>query len=112
MKRIAIVLALALLPAPALADGAANGNDFVQRCHNNNMALWCIGYARGIADGFEVWKYVLPNKAPICIDRDVQASALIDVAVTYIWQHPEARTASAGSLLAAAFFEAWPCASR
>lgn len=106
---IAFALALALLPAPALAGDIANGNDFADRC--SNLTAWCFGYASGHAARLIYWRAISPATAPACISARTQADALVEIGLRYIDRHPELRAREAGMLLGLAWIEAWPCNS-
>jgi hypothetical protein len=108
MKRlITTALALALVATPALANPAQNGNDWASDCAKHDP--FCLGYARGFADGVSLWNILSPETAKICIPNEVLTDALTEVALRYIKVHPESRTETAGILMSYAFVEAWPC---
>jgi hypothetical protein len=105
-----IALALALCTSSARAGPTSSAEEFSERCQDGGPNLgWCVGYARGLADGLDVWQALSPNTAKACIDYKVEAGALLEVGLRFIKAHPELRTAPAPYLLAPAFIEAWPC---
>jgi hypothetical protein len=109
-----IAIALALVAVPAHAGPTSSAGEFSEQCQDGGLGAsgslrWCVGYARGLADGLDVWRELSPDTALICIDRKVEADTLLEVGLRFVKAHPEYHTAPAPHVLAMAFREAWPC---
>jgi hypothetical protein len=112
-KSAAILVAVTCaFSVPALA---ANGSDWLERCQDATTtgdaakAAYCFSYARGLADGLEIWAVISPETAPVCIPTQVQGQELVDVGMRYLKSHPDTQTLAAGVPLVQSFAETWPC---
>jgi hypothetical protein len=97
---IAAALAATLFTTPAGAH-VMTGNEWVAECTSKNPAMGdrCLKYARGLADGLDLWKFTNPDSAVVCIPSAVIASQLPDIGIAYITANPADRHLAAGELL-------------
>jgi hypothetical protein len=106
-----------LWPVFGSAQGAfVNGNYLFDACHvdeNSNSSQWttCSAYIAGVIDGLTLTKsadgLALINN--VCRPNDTVLKQSMDVVLTYLRAHPEARHYSASSLIATALKQAFPC---
>jgi hypothetical protein len=114
VKKLAVALLVAstLVGAHAHA-GTVTGNDYAKMCSGPNPKLtdltYCVTYARGLADGFGLWRDLDKPNAPMCIPDAVTGMQLTDVTLKYIREHPEKRHLGVPFIMTDAFFDAWPC---
>jgi len=108
------VASIALYASDPKVNQYENGNALLRDCTGENAEnasaaavtkSICLGYVEGAADSLAVFRFI--NKAPACLPDGVDATQLVDVAVSFLRRHPEQRQNSAASLAAAAFVEAW-----
>jgi hypothetical protein len=110
-----LVTMICAFPVAALAGSAANGSDWLSRCQDATAtgdaakAAYCFSYARGLADGLEIWAVISPETAPVCIPTQVQGQELVDVGMRYLKSHPDIQALAAGVPLVQSFAETWPC---
>jgi len=71
--------------------------------------MYCQAYARGVSDGFQLWRAAQPESANVCIPENVSEQQLIDVAKDYIRRNSNDGHLRIGAVLALSFLEAWPC---
>jgi hypothetical protein len=110
MKMILTTIALLALLGTAHADPLTAG-DWMKFCDSKitYMQTACVQYARGVADGLDLWWMVSKTDAPVCIPGRVTAGQLVDVAKKYWKDTPKERHYAAGVFLGMAFLNAWPC---
>ncbi len=117
MKKAFIIFAvLTVMAAPAYAGGPIMVKDWYNECTANTKEtvgymkqLTCLRYARGLADGVELWHLLDPNSARICIPKQVDAQQLVEVGKKYYRENPRDQHTEAAVLLGLAFQDAWPC---
>jgi hypothetical protein len=106
-----LILALAAAGTAKGDDGGAlvmsffTGNSILALCQGANPEF-CMGYVTGIADAL--------SNGPVgdwraCCPANVANGQVRDIAVRYLVAHPETRHLVAGSLVAHALAEAFPC---
>jgi len=102
-----------LLATTAQAQRAITGNDWPSICSSKTTnamdRMYCQAYARGVSDGFQLWRAAQPESANVCIPENVSEQQLIDVAKDYIRRNSNDGHLRIGAVLALSFLEAWPC---
>ena len=101
----AVGLAVMLLSAQSQA-GFFNGSMLLKRCEYNA----CTHYIMGISDYQETllgWSYL--DEPHFCTPDSGSADQLVKVVTKYLNEHPEDLHLHAGSLVANALHEAFPC---
>jgi hypothetical protein len=120
LTAVAILVALAAGAAPCAPAGLdrLDGNGLLDYCTTTaEKRVGCVGYVLGYADAtviLPIRDYLRNHNARddalICIPSDfVKAEQMVDVVVTYLKAHPETLYLGAGTLVAEALEEAWPC---
>ena len=109
-----LMLAAALMAAavlPANAGEPISGNEWLSDCTSKIQIrpILCMIYARGLADGLQLWALTNPESARACIPVKVRTEQLKDIGTRWITNNPKLRHEDAGYLLAIAFIDAWPC---
>jgi len=125
----AIVIGLALISAPAMAQTKpiTTGNDLIRYCGMIDQALTGQAPPTSLLNTVDeaymqcVWlgtiagiKF-LANTAtqnaehPICVPNTASTGQLLSVVVRYLRNHPEQLNDSFPNLVMYAFLEAWPC---
>jgi hypothetical protein len=106
---VATAVALVCLPASARAQrGFMTGNELQSLCNTNDAwgMVACTAYVMAI---FEVM-YSNPIYGwRACFPSGVIAGQMTDVVKRFLARHPEQRHNTAGSLVAQALAEAFPC---
>jgi len=119
-----IVIGLALITTPAMAQKSLTGNDMLRHCSraddsapgkaplsgdlgNISMQGICVGAVGGMRylanDG------TTQSEHATCIPSAVTNGQALSVVVRYLRNHPERLHEQFESLVLAAFVEAWPC---
>ena len=117
MKRLFMATAVfAALASPAQAGGPIMIKDWYNECTANQKEtvgymkqLTCLRYARGLADGLELWHLIDPGSAKICVPKQVDAQQLVEVGKKYYRENPKDQHTEAAVLLGLAFQDAFPC---
>jgi Rap1a immunity proteins len=88
-----------------------SANQWSAHCSSRNaeLAMSCMDYTRGLADGIMVSRQAIPADTLACIPAGVSTKQLVDVGQQYLTGHPEIRRLPIAELLFPAFKEAWPC---
>lgn len=108
----AVGLAVLLLLSAQSQAGFVSGNKLLQTCDSNeNGALnSCYGYIAGANDYQQAmvgWGYI--DKPPYCLSESVTTDQLVKVVTKYLNERPEKLHLDAGSLVANALNNAFPC---
>ena len=112
MKRIVFVAAMLVAMATSISTPArANitGNDWLEMCEEDDAT--CALYARGVAEGLQMWSVFSPKTAIACIPDGVSANQIMEIGRRFVTNSsPEDRNhLIAVILFARAFREKWPC---
>lgn len=94
------------IAAPADA-GFVDGNALYERCRRD--ALFCTGYAVGIADVLAKESYISRQEARICIPAGATSEQVKDIVMQYLSTNPQRRNQPAVWLTTAALLSAWQC---
>jgi hypothetical protein len=109
---------LGILAPPASAEVRnIDGNSLYRHCsvtanqtspENFAMEAWaCLGYVTAIMDGLSGGNSINGKRA--CIPPNVNMNQVVDVAKSFITDHPETRHLLAAGLVADALAHAFPC---
>ena len=87
-----------------------SGNIILDRCtkQSDRDQEYCLAWMRLAADNAMSLKSIDP-KLPLCIPQGVDATQLRDVAIEHLRRHAKDRHMAANTLVAEAFYRAWPC---
>jgi hypothetical protein len=106
LRVLAVTIGL-LLPVSVLSQESGSllsANDLYSMCDAQSVA--CAGYVAGMADAFV-------RDGTLCLPpTNVTTRQLVDVVMSYLRAHPEARGYSAASVGHVAFTQTFPCASK
>jgi hypothetical protein len=81
-----------------------DGNELLETCQMAKPD--CLPYVIGVADALEMVSTRLTN---ICRPGGVTPQQLVDVLISWVWDHPAERHRPAAKLAGLAYAEAWPC---
>lgn len=118
-KRILSILALLLIPLPALSDGYSlhkECNQILQFAEtgyldeNSVGGSFCMGMVNGMLALNSIYQSRLGKKALFCPPAATITNAEgAKLVVNYLDKHPEQMTSDTGSLMFFAFMDAYPC---
>lgn len=105
-----LIVASVLLFLATPASAQVKANEWLKYCDakNTNQNI-CFYYARGFADGLRWENHLHGDNAKTCIPKEVTAIQLIKVGQSFLSKNPQHLHRDLGTVLAAAFMEAWPC---
>ena len=108
----AVGLAVMLLLSAQSQAAYYSGGDLLQKCESDSAAMYnaCAGYIMGIDDyqGTLV-NWSLLDEPYFCTPDSAKMSQLVKVVTKYLNEHPEKLHLDAGSLVANALNEPFPC---
>ena len=107
----ATVITMAALPSASKASTpGVTGNDWLHLCESKNDvdAARCFTFARSVADTL-IFMLEADKAIPACIPVEADANQLVDLGVQFMVAHTKERHHGAASLLAYAFWDAFPC---
>jgi hypothetical protein len=109
MRLLLIVLILSPLARAPAATVYLTGTKLLETCEaaESYRVLDCVSYIKGATDQFESLRGI--QNRPACVPPGISVGRLLELTVTYLRAHPEARSASAASLVAAALSAEWNC---
>ena len=105
-------VATSLVSFGAYAAGEeVSANQWLVLCSSRNadLAMSCMDYTRGLADGIMVSRQATPAETLACIPAGISTKQLVDVGQHYLTAHPETQLIPIVESLFFAFKEAWPC---
>ena len=109
----AVGLAVMLLLQSAQSQAAYNdGNTLLRECESDSAAMYnaCAGYIIGIHDYQDSLVFSsLLDEPYFCAPDSAKMSQLVKVVTKYLNEHPEKLHLDAGSLVANALNEPFPC---
>ena len=101
-----------LLSSQSQAGSFRNGSKLLQDCESDSAAKigMCYGYIMGISDYHLTllgWSYL--DEPHFCVPEHANSTQLVKVVTKYLNEYPEDLHLSAGSAVANALYEAFPC---
>lgn len=85
-----------------------SGNTILDRCSKQSDQDYCLAWLQLAADNGRAIKAFYPGLRT-CIPQEVDATQLRDVAIEHLRRHAKDRHMAANTLVAEAFYRAWPC---
>lgn len=110
-KALTILTALTMLTGAAQAAAAWTTEQWVKSCTSKNPVeqAACFMYARGVADGLDLWASSGKAGYLVCVPASVTSEQLVAVGRKFHRENPKDRHLTAGPFLGIAFMDAWPC---
>ena len=114
MKRIAVILLVAMWPVIGWADGFVSGNDLHQgaEAYHRADALGATpvdGFRAGVFGGYVTGVFDAGNGTRFCAPNTVMKQQVLAVAEKFIDAHPELWQYDGSSILTAAFKSTFSC---
>jgi hypothetical protein len=116
MRKLLLLTALALVPAPPDATEGARtfdtGNTLLESCKESNPSpggYQCVGVIAGATDMLQYWQALRRPRWRVCMTDAVTEVQARDVVVRFLLVHPERRHYGAAELIGQALADAFPC---
>lgn len=100
---LAVALALGAAP-PAIA---YSGTELHQDCSDAANNPYCLGYVRGILNGYLVGKFLSGLDCDVCPPENHNMGQALDIVIKRLREDPEHRAGAAGAIAYAALESAW-----
>jgi len=85
-----------------------SGNELWASCQDPNKLQFCYGYIIGTAQTYSITR-PMKTQPFFCIPPEVQNEQVLDIATSYLREHPEKRQWPAPTLVIFALGEKFPC---
>lgn len=113
MRWLLIFLAILWVVPARAVDVAGTGNDFLRACEKSDVTTMnqCYAYVRGMHEATLFWVDAFDKFPPFCMPPTATYQQGVDVVVKFLKDRPAERHKPMIGLYAAAFINAFPCAS-